>query len=78
MFAGFDGIHGLPRNIELDGEFGLAPFTLGPQDAEAVLHLIIASIIRLAKSFRNGAGCQVVLTICRDSLTMSTLPDIVS
>ncbi len=45
MFAGFYGIHGLSRDIELDREFGLTPFTLGPQDAKAVLHRIIALII---------------------------------
>ena len=36
--AGLDGVHGLTRDFEAVGEIGLAPATLGAEDAKAVLH----------------------------------------
>ena len=38
VLAGFDRIDRLAGDLQMHGEFGLAPFSLGAQDAEAVLH----------------------------------------
>jgi hypothetical protein len=39
VFPAFDGIHGLPRHAEVQGEVCLRPVILGTQNAETVLHL---------------------------------------
>lgn len=45
IFAGFDGVDGLPRDFETLCEIGLAPIALGAEDTETVLHLYLRRMI---------------------------------
>ncbi|VVT16915.1 hypothetical protein ERY430_70424 [Erythrobacter sp. EC-HK427] len=62
VLAGLDGIHRLPRDIEVPGKFRLAPIPHGTQHFELVVHPDGRSTSPDSQS--NRSFCQVALTLC--------------